>query len=68
MGFLDELVGKSPRTKGNPSPPYLAYIDDVEVGELVIPSWLIAAAIIGAAGTAFMILERIAKRVRARRE
>jgi len=67
MTFLKELVRETPKAKGNPS-PYPAYIDDVEVGELVIPSWLIAAAIIGAAGTAFMILERIAKRVRARRE
>jgi len=71
-GFLDDIIhreiNESKSSARNPSREALpVYIDGVEVGVLEIPGWLIAIAIVGAAGTILTILERI-KRMRGRRE
>jgi len=74
-GFLDDIIhreiNENKSSVRNPSRETLpVYIDGVEVGEFEIPpvpGWLIAIAIVGAAGTIFTILERI-KRIRGRRE
>jgi len=74
-GFLDDIIhreiNENKSSVRNPSREALPiYIDGVEVGVLEIPpppGWLIAIAIVGAAGTIFAILERI-KRMRVRRE
>jgi len=66
MGFLDELVSYKPRRNKNKSNPgYPVYINDVKVGELVIPPlpwWAKVGIALGVIGGAVVIYERVRRR------
>jgi len=66
VGFLDELVKYKPRRKKhNPSSSYPVYIDDVHVGEFVVPPlpwWAMVLIVVGGVAGVASLLKKLKRR------